>query len=218
MVRTNERSQGVKSQVLKRRRNSWLEKMLDKAPRGKAGGVRESLTKKLYAGGVSRKTWDRDWDISFWKEQSSRIKKAKQEASHVVEGRASVRAGEFPRDGIVVKEEAGLEKYKNIDAEGDSILSRLYVADTSLFPRNNDIKPLYLLGDVKEEGKTKCPGGEKGMLFDTFGIFIRLHDSSHTGWRKCVPLRGGLLVSNISFEVSTLPSPFCSGICCTDRC
>jgi hypothetical protein len=54
MVRTNERSQGVKSQVLKRRRNSWLEKMLDKAPRGKAGGVRESLTKKLYAGGQAR--------------------------------------------------------------------------------------------------------------------------------------------------------------------
>ncbi|KAG0561656.1 hypothetical protein KC19_9G081900 [Ceratodon purpureus] len=161
MVRTNEKSQGVKSQGLKRRRNSWLEKMLDKAPRGKAGGVRESLTKKLYAGGMPRKTWDRDWDISFWKEQSARAKKANQEASDVVEGRASVRAGEFSRDGIVVKEEAVLENFMNVDAVNYSISSRLYVADTSLFPRDNDIKPLYLLSDVKEEGKSKCLGGEK---------------------------------------------------------
>lgn len=74
MVRNNEQAQGSKSKSLKRRRNSWLERMLDKAPRGKAGGVRESLTKKLYAGGVARKTWDRDWDVSFWKELSARIK------------------------------------------------------------------------------------------------------------------------------------------------
>jgi hypothetical protein len=50
--------------------------MLDKVPRSKVGGVRESLTKKLYAGGESCETWVRDWDISFWKEQSTRIKKA----------------------------------------------------------------------------------------------------------------------------------------------
>ena len=168
MVRNNEKSQGVKSQGFQRRRISWLDKMLDKAPRGKAGGVRESLTKKLYAGGVSRKTWDRDWDISFWKEQSARIKKAKLEALDVVEGRAGVRA---VKDAIVVKEEEVLQKFKNTDAEGDSLLSRLYVADTSLFPRDNDIKPLYMLGEVKEEGKTKCLGGEKGMSFDTFWSF-----------------------------------------------
>lgn len=122
--------------------------MLDDAPCGKAGGVRESLTKKLYAGGVSRKTWDRDWDISFWKEQSVRIKKAKQEASDVVDGRA----------GQSVEEEV-LMRIKNADADGDSILTRLYVADTSLFPRNDDIKPLSMLTSLKVEG------GEKGIMF-----------------------------------------------------
>lgn len=175
MVRTIEKNQDVKSQGLKRRRNSWLDKMLDKAPRGKAGGVRQSLTRKLYSGGVSRKTWDRDWDISFWKEQSARIKKAKQEASDVVDITAGVRAGEFPRDGTVVKkEEAVLEKFRNVDAEGDSILSRLYVADTSLFPRDNDIKPFYLLGAIKEDAKPKCSGGERGMLLIHVGIFIHV--------------------------------------------
>lgn len=147
MVRNQEQNQGAKPHGLKRRRNSWLDKMLDKAPRGKAGGVREKLTKKLYAGGVARKTWDRDWDISFWKEQSARIKKAKQEATDVVEGRF----------GLQVKEEDAV--LKSMDAESDSLLSRLYVADTSLFPRDNDVKPLIsLLADVKEEGKPKPSG------------------------------------------------------------
>lgn len=147
MVRNQEQNQGAKPQGLKRRRNSWMDKMLDKAPRGKAGGVRESLTKKLYAGGVARKTWDRDWDISFWKEQSARIKKAKQEATDSVEGRF----------GLQVKEEDAV--LKSMDAESDSLLSRLYVADTSLFPRDNDIKPLIsLLADVKEEDKPKPSG------------------------------------------------------------
>lgn len=165
MVRNQEQNQAVKSQGLKRRRNSWLDKMLDKAPRGKAGGVRESLTKKLYAGGVSRKAWDRDWDISFWKEQSARIKKAKQEASDVVDGRSGVRVKEE-----VVKDEVILQKLKSVDAEGDSILNRLYVADTSLFPRDSDIKPLIsMIGDVKEEGKPKSSGGERGMFFSTLG-------------------------------------------------
>lgn len=148
LVRTNEHSRGAKGQALKRRRQSWMSKMLDDAPRGKAGGVRESLTKKLYAGGVSRKTWDRDWDISFWKEQSVRIKKAKQEASDVVDSRA----------GQSVKEEV-LMRIKNEDADGDSILTRLYVADTSLFPRNDDIKPLSMLTGLKVEDS------EKGKMF-----------------------------------------------------
>lgn len=58
---------------------------------------------------------------------------------------------------------------KNIDVEGDFILSRFYVVDIFLFFWNNDIKFLILmLGDVKEEGKFKCLGGERGMFFDIF--------------------------------------------------
>ncbi|KAG0571819.1 hypothetical protein KC19_VG045400 [Ceratodon purpureus] len=197
MARTNHKSQGVKSQGLKRRRNSWLKKVLDKAPRGKAGGVRESLTKKLYAGGVSRKTWDRDWDISFWKEQSARIKKAKQEASDVVEGRDSVRAGEFLRDGIVVNKEAVLEKFKNVDAENDSILSRLYVADTSLFPRDNDIMPLCLQGDVKEESKSKYVGGDKATSEPKSVLKSqRSTGLKSTGSKSTLPSRAGNASTN----------------------
>lgn len=197
MVRNNEQAQGSKSKSLKRRRNSWLERMLDKAPRGKAGGVRESLTKKLYAGGVARKTWDRDWDVSFWKEQSARIKKAKQEASDVVEGRAGMRGGEISKGTITVKEEMILERLKNVNNEGDSILSRLYVADTSLFPRDNDIKPLVnLLADVKEEGKPKCSGGEKATSVPKNSMKAPKCSSQKATETKITLLSGGGGASN----------------------
>lgn len=81
--------------------------------------------------------------------------------------------GEILKGIIIVKEEMILERLKNVNNEGDFILSRLYVVDILLFLWDNDIKFLVnLLVDVKEEGKLKCFGGEKGMLNSIFEILF----------------------------------------------
>ncbi|CAK9202807.1 unnamed protein product [Sphagnum troendelagicum] len=144
----------AKSRASKQRRHLWLAKVLDQVPSGKGHRVRESLTKKLYAGGGgSRKTWDRDWDISFWKEQSARLKKARKEATDILEGRGkNGRAREVKATSSAVKEDEAILGFSTTDTDtDDSVLTRLYVADTSLFARDNDIKPVCLHSSTKEK-------------------------------------------------------------------
>ncbi|CAM6078942.1 unnamed protein product [Sphagnum tenellum] len=155
----------VKSRASKQRRRLWLAKVLDQVPSGKGHRVRESLTKKLYAGGGgSRKTWDRDWDISFWKEQSARLKKARKEATDTLEGRRqNGRAREVKATSSAVKEDEAILGFSTTDTDtDDSVLTRLYVADTSLFARDNDIKPVCLHSSTKEK--------ELGQRDGTIGI------------------------------------------------
>nr|GEV38919.1 TNF receptor-associated factor [Tanacetum cinerariifolium] len=97
------------------------------------GTVRENLTKKIYASGGKRKrAWTRDCEIEFWKHRCSKVSKPEK-----IETLKSVldllRKG--PTEVKEIKKENTLET-------GNSILSRLYVADASVFPRNADIKPL----------------------------------------------------------------------------
>ncbi|PWA41340.1 zinc finger, RING/FYVE/PHD-type, ElonginA binding-protein 1 [Artemisia annua] len=97
------------------------------------GTVRENLTKKIYASGGKRKrAWTRDCEIEFWKHRCSKVSKPEK-----IETLKSVL--DLLRKGPTEVKE--IKKENTLEA-GNSILSRLYVADASVFPRNADIKPL----------------------------------------------------------------------------
>ncbi|KAK6935532.1 Zinc finger, RING-type [Dillenia turbinata] len=104
------------------------------------GKVRENLTKKIYAtsSGKRRRAWDRDCEIEFWKHRC--IYTARPEK---VETLRSVL--ELLKKNSNTKEEHVVAEMET----SNSILSRLYLADTSVFPRKEDIKPLSAL---KSEG------------------------------------------------------------------
>lgn len=99
------------------------------------GTVRENLTKKIYGiGGKRKRAWTRDCEIEFWKHRCSKVSKPEK-----IETLKSVL--DLLRKGPEVME---IKKENTIEAP-TSILSRLYVADASVFPRKNDIKPLSAL-------------------------------------------------------------------------
>ena len=98
------------------------------------GKVRENLTKKIYASsnGRRKRAWDRDCEVEFWKYRCMRATK--------------------PEKIATLKSVLGLlrKSVDNSDQGSESqatnpILSRLYLADTSVFPRKDDIKPLSAL-------------------------------------------------------------------------
>ncbi|KAK9274810.1 hypothetical protein L1049_022062 [Liquidambar formosana] len=105
------------------------------------GKVRDNLTKKIYgtSNGRRRHAWDRDCEIEFWKHRCIRTTKPEK-----IETLKSVL--DLLRKN---PEGAGIEQQSELRAS-NPILSRLYLADTSVFPRKGDIKPLLA---VKEAGK-----------------------------------------------------------------
>ncbi|KAF8084557.1 hypothetical protein N665_0712s0005 [Sinapis alba] len=98
------------------------------------GKVRENLTKKIYAdsNGKRKTAWHRDCEVEFWKHRCMKAGKPEK-----IETLKSVLS-------LLKKKPADTET--NVSPEipqaSDPILSRLYLADTSVFPRNHDIKPL----------------------------------------------------------------------------
>ncbi|KAJ0250301.1 Uncharacterized protein HA466_0144610 [Hirschfeldia incana] len=98
------------------------------------GKVRENLTKKIYAdsNGKRKTAWHRDCEVEFWKHRCMKAGKPEK-----IETLKSVLS-------LLKKKPADAET--NVSSEApqasDPILSRLYLADTSVFPRNHDIKPL----------------------------------------------------------------------------
>ncbi|KAJ4870696.1 Uncharacterized protein Rs2_09511 [Raphanus sativus] len=105
------------------------------------GKVRENLTKKIYAdsNGKRKSAWHRDCEVEFWKHRCMKAGKPEK-----IETLKSVLS-------LLKKKPADAET--NVSSEApqasDPILSRLYLADTSVFPRNHDIKPLV---GAKETG------------------------------------------------------------------
>ena len=99
------------------------------------GKVRENLTKKIYATskGKRRRAWDRDLEVEFWKHRCMRATKPEK-----IETLKSVL--DLLRSSDSVDPEQGPECQTT-----NPILSRLYLADTSVFPRKDDIKPLAAL-------------------------------------------------------------------------
>ncbi|KAL2650738.1 hypothetical protein R1flu_018866 [Riccia fluitans] len=118
-ARSYEISGDMKSVSSKAQSSGRLWKVLDK--KYSANGARDNLIRKLYAGG-GRKCWDRDWDIAFWRERDPNQRKVRKEAEST------------GKDSDVIDTET--------DPEDTEFFDRLYVADTSLFPRKEDVKPL----------------------------------------------------------------------------
>lgn len=96
------------------------------------GKVRENLTKKIYGiGGRRKRAWTRDCEIEFWKHRC--LKPGRPEKIETLKSVLNLlRNGSY---GAEIKQE-------NEVKATNPILSRLYLADTSVFPRKNDIKPL----------------------------------------------------------------------------
>ncbi|KAF0918108.1 hypothetical protein E2562_022695 [Oryza meyeriana var. granulata] len=101
------------------------------------GKIRENLTKKLYrtSTGRRRSAWHRDWEVEFWKHRCSPgINPEKIETLQSV-------LQLLKRSSEMDKEIAQDKKGVNTD----SILSRVYLADASVVPRKDDLKPLSAL-------------------------------------------------------------------------
>lgn len=98
------------------------------------GKVRENLTKKIYAdlNGKRKSAWHRDCEVEFWKHRCIQSRKPEK-----IETLKSVLS--------LLKKKPGDAK-TNFSSEtpqaSNPILSRLYLADTSVFPRNDNLKPL----------------------------------------------------------------------------
>lgn len=121
------------------------------------GKVREHLTKKIFgtSNGRRKRAWDRDCEIEFWKYRCMRATKPEK-----IETLKSVldllrKSSESPES-----QQAPEGQAKN------PILSRLYLADTSVFPRKDDVKPLSVLKTVasSEQNKQNNPSGKESNL------------------------------------------------------
>ncbi|PAN28796.1 hypothetical protein PAHAL_5G178700 [Panicum hallii] len=101
------------------------------------GKKRENLTKKLYgtSTGRRRSDWHRDWEVEFWKYRCSPGTNPEK-----IETLQSV-LQLLKRSSEMDKESAQGKKGES----NNSILSRLYLADASVVPRKDDIRPLSAL-------------------------------------------------------------------------
>ncbi|RZC56517.1 hypothetical protein C5167_015367 [Papaver somniferum] len=103
------------------------------------GKTRESLTKKIYGNvnGRRKRAWDREWEVEFWKHRATNISRPEK-----METLKSV------LDLLRKSSESSDVDSEPEDDAKSSILSRLYLADTSVFPRKDDIKPLSVLAEI----------------------------------------------------------------------
>lgn len=112
------------------------------------GKVREHLTKKIFgtSNGRRKRAWDRDCEIEFWKHRCMRATKPEK-----VETLKSVLS--LLRESSDSK---GPESKEGPECQAKNpILSRLYLADTSVFPRKNDVKPLSTLKSAADSEQNK---------------------------------------------------------------
>jgi len=133
------------------------------------GKKRENLTKKLYgtSTGRRRSDWHRDWEVEFWKYRCSPgINPEKIETLQSV-------LQLLKKSSEMDKESAKGKKEEN---NNNSILSRLYLADASVVPRKDDIRPLSALAG--------CAPLDKGI----FNILPSLRMALLRLPHLCVPL------------------------------
>ncbi|KAK7251441.1 hypothetical protein RIF29_34640 [Crotalaria pallida] len=122
------------------------------------GKVREHLTKKIFgtSNGRRKRAWDRDCEIEFWKYRCMRASKPEK-----VETLKSVL-------DLLRKSSENPESNQGSECRAkDPILSRLYLADTSVFPRKDDVKPLSILktSASSEQTKQNNPSGKGSHVF-----------------------------------------------------
>ncbi|KAF9594625.1 hypothetical protein IFM89_034247 [Coptis chinensis] len=133
------------------------------------GKIRENLTKKIYgnSNGKRRRAWDRDWEVEFWKHRCGRATKPEK-----VETLKSVL--DLLRRGPETSE---MENERG-DEASNPILSRLYLADTSVFPRSDDIKPLSALTVTRNNGLNKGKVVNEKDYKPTSDICIQNHNQA----------------------------------------
>ncbi|CAN8246537.1 unnamed protein product [Cochlearia groenlandica] len=163
------------------------------------GKVRENLTKKIYAdsNGKRRSAWHRDCEVEFWKHRCLTTGKPEK-----IETLKSVL-------NLLKKEPADAETKISAEATQASnpILSRMYLADTSVFPRNNDIKPLLALketGNLKNNAKTAevdkilpKSSNAKGSISKAAGSKLNLGSKQSDGLPNFVSSNSKELIENL---------------------
>ncbi|KAL8170703.1 hypothetical protein V2J09_022507 [Rumex salicifolius] len=99
------------------------------------GKTRENLTKKIYAtaSGKRRNAWYRDCQVEFWKHRCPKTTEHEK-----IETLQSVLS-------LLKYDPDAKQAEKNPKEGSNSILSRLYLADASVFPRKDNVKPLAAL-------------------------------------------------------------------------
>uniref|UniRef100_A0A7N0TRS2 Uncharacterized protein n=1 Tax=Kalanchoe fedtschenkoi TaxID=63787 RepID=A0A7N0TRS2_KALFE len=137
------------------------------------GKVRENLTKKIYAtsNGRRKRAWDRDCEIEFWKHRCLKTSK--------------------PEKIETLKSVLGLLRSSSDDSETvklpasndvNPILSRLYLADTSIFPRKDDIRPVVSLHANKEHlsdrERTSGPSSSITSFVNPLGAELKVEGGS----------------------------------------
>ncbi|KAJ7945060.1 RING/U-box protein [Quillaja saponaria] len=123
------------------------------------GRVRENLTKKIYgtSNGKRKRAWDRECEVEFWKYRCMGISKPEK-----IETLKSV------LDLLRKGSDSSEPKEESESQAMSPILSRLYLADTSVLPRKDDIRPLSALKTAanSEQNKEQSPlvKGSKSLL------------------------------------------------------
>ena len=120
------------------------------------GKIRENLAKKVYstASGRRKRAWDRDLTVEFWKQRCLNGKPEKvQTLKSVLDLLKKVQ-----------DPNAHIETEQTLESETDnSLLSRLYLADMSVLPRTETIKPLSALTDKKPENSLEHANHNKRL-------------------------------------------------------
>uniref|UniRef100_A0A0D9V511 RING-type domain-containing protein n=1 Tax=Leersia perrieri TaxID=77586 RepID=A0A0D9V511_9ORYZ len=100
------------------------------------GKTRENLTKKLYgSSGRRRSAWHRDWEVEFWKHRCS--PGVNPEKIETLQSVLQLLKKSSEMDKDIARDKKGVDT--------NSILSRVYLADASVVPRKDDVKPLSAL-------------------------------------------------------------------------
>lgn len=131
------------------------------------GKIRESLTKKIYGiGGRRKRAWTRDCEIEFWKHRC--LKVGKPEKIETLKSVLSL----LRTNSESMEQKQGCERGPTTS----SILSRLYLADASVFPRKDDIKPLSALKNT--ELNKECTSMEKAIVPKVDNMGTKSNDAS----------------------------------------
>ncbi|XVF53097.1 hypothetical protein PTKIN_Ptkin05aG0072300 [Pterospermum kingtungense] len=158
------------------------------------GKVRENLTKKIYgdSNGRRRRAWDRDCEVEFWKYRCTRASKPEK-----IETLKSVL-------DLLRKNPEGSERRPTSECQASNpILSRLYLADTSVFPRKDDIRPLSALKTTasSEQSREQHVSIEKTPLTS-----LDIHTVKHTEANKASSDNGVLPTDLKGTKTSVLNS------------
>ncbi|XP_015170448.1 uncharacterized protein At4g10930 isoform X2 [Solanum tuberosum] len=161
------------------------------------GKVRENLTKKIYGiGGRRRREWTRDCEVEFWKYRCSNMSKPEK-----------IQTLKSVLDLLRDDSENAATKPVNEGVGKSSILSRLYLADNSVFPRKEGIKPVSTLTVVadqnKENGSTSntsatsfpspsniVPPANVASSLEIKGVKISVPTTKADNTRNVLPIKG----------------------------